>query len=132
MFSDPAVSALGFQLEVYRWEDHWRRMREIRENNNNLAVAHAQLDWVVAQHNELVGRYNKLVTALNQMANHVRSLESGIQNCEARTAELQRQLAEEHGEKQRLRARAVELGNQVLERVWADQDRETADRSQQS
>ena len=57
MFGDTGV--LSFQLDSYRWEDHLRRMRDIRERDFEQDTAAI----VVAQYNDLVHRYNALAEA---------------------------------------------------------------------
>ena len=57
MFGDAGV--LSFQLDSYRWEDHLRRMRDIREKDFEQDTAAI----VVAQYNDLVHRYNALAEA---------------------------------------------------------------------
>ena len=49
------------QLEMYRWEDHFRRMRE------NNAQAANDAAWR-NQYNDLVNRYNRLLQDANRLA----------------------------------------------------------------
>ena len=57
MLGDTGV--LSFQLDSYRWEDHLRRMRDIRGRDFEQDTAAI----VVAQYNDLVHRYNALAEA---------------------------------------------------------------------
>ena len=52
---------LGQQLELYRWEDHFRRARE------GNALASNDAAWR-NQYNDLVNRYNRLLQDANRLA----------------------------------------------------------------
>ena len=75
MFGDPGLSALSFQLEAYRWEDHFRRVRERKHE----AQASDELDFVIAQYNHVVGRYNALLQANGKMIAAGQALEQRVE-----------------------------------------------------
>jgi phage shock protein A len=61
---DIGAGILSNQLEIYRWEDHFRRMRDRRNDITIADMQQALADLgqhyrhAVAQHNQLVDRYN--------------------------------------------------------------------------
>jgi predicted RNase H-like nuclease (RuvC/YqgF family) len=115
MFSDAAaaLSALSFQLETYRWEDHVRRMRALNQETNSLAVANARLDYVIAQYDALARRFNELVNAVNEFApqfeelqQHVQIQQRELQAKDTRIAELEEQLQDSRATEAYLRRQA--------------------------
>jgi len=94
MFSDPAISALGFQLELHRWEDHWRRMRQYRQDNDVIAA----LQW---QLQDLITRFNRNVDDHNKLREKAIAYED---DCIRRFAQLQARITELEQENADLRA----------------------------
>lgn len=87
MFGDNG--ALGFQLEVYRWEDHFRRMRDDRrariEENHSTTI--------VARYNDLVVRFNNLLDASQQTARQADRLRDELAARDQEIADLKRRMA---------------------------------------
>ena len=115
MFTDAAaaLSALSFQLETYRWEDHVRRMRALDEETNSLAEANAKLEYIIGQYDALAQRFNGLVNAVNelvpqfeQLQQRVRAQEQELQAKDARIADLEAQLRESRDTEAYLRQEA--------------------------
>lgn len=120
MFSDPGLSALSLQLEIYRWEDHFDRMRTLNREANSLAAANAQLDWVIREYNGLAQRFNGLWNAVRDTMPKVGELEQRIQAQEqelrardARIAELALDLERRRLEVEYLRLRETSLYEEI-------------------
>lgn len=129
MFSDAAaaLSALSFQLETYRWEDHVRRMRALNQETSSLAAANAELEYVIGQHNALAQRFNGLVNSVNELApqfeqlqQRVQAQEQELQAKDAHIADLEAQLQESRSTEAYLRRQAWA---DILARIDADQER---------
>jgi hypothetical protein len=123
---------LGWQLALYRSLDTWEEIRRNREQANSLGLAHAQLDWVMAKHNDLVRRHNQLVNASHDAIEYVRTLEQGIRDRDAQITELDRQLKEASAEQERLRILWIAENQARMTLVRAEEARYQARRSQQT
>ena len=106
MLSDPGLSALGFQLELYRWEDHWRRMRENKQFSELQLRRFSEAD-LRRHHNELVSDYNKLLGEAKWLVGECTRISDEAERRGQRIAELEQELAE-------LRAAKAESDEKVM------------------
>ena len=95
MYGDTGV--LSFQLDMYRWEDHLRRMQDIRQQS----AEQDQMELVVSQYNDLVQRYNalgeagqKTKLALDAAQGKITSLLTGAASKDAEINRLNEKLFE--------------------------------------
>jgi chromosome condensin MukBEF ATPase and DNA-binding subunit MukB len=113
------------QLEMYRWEDHFRRMRE------NNALAATDVAWR-NQYNDLVNRYNALLRDANRLADvqdrglniqgqHIKDLEATNANLEARIKELTLDLADAKSKVRFLRGSLRELRPGTYQSIYEDE-----------
>lgn len=54
------VGLLSFQLEMYRWEDHWKEMRHANQQTANYFHLSHQYDQLADQFNALLDDHTKL------------------------------------------------------------------------
>lgn len=118
MFGDTGV--LSFQLDNYRWEDHMRRMRDIRERD----VEQDTVAVVVSQYNDLVRRYNALAEAALEAGQDADASQARAGEAERQTGLLHRELADL---KQRQASEVYELEKSV--RFWTKETEYYKDRA---
>ena len=83
-------SALSFQLDMYRWEDHVRRLRDVRERN----AEQDSTDVVIAQYNDLVQRYATLAEAALKAGQAADASQDRVVAAEAQISLRGRELAD--------------------------------------
>jgi hypothetical protein len=120
MFSDPAISALGFQLELYRWEDHFQKMRDRRAAN----AADAEISRLCVLNDWLAGRVSHAVQAHNLLLNQAQAYEAECKRrftqLEARIDQLERQNAELTAAKEKAEAEVIEYAVANVRRILSD------------
>jgi len=117
MFSDPAISALGFQLELHRWEDHRRRMRQYHQDNDVIAALQWQLQDVIARQNQDVDAYNKLrEKAIAYEDDCIRR----FAQLQARITELEQENADLRAAKEKAEAEVIEYAKANVRRIMSD------------
>ncbi|MGH7222913.1 MAG: hypothetical protein ACRELF_06780 [Gemmataceae bacterium] len=88
MFEYGALAALSSQLEIYRWEDHYQQMREIRRANAQADLIHQQM---IAAYNSVVQKFNNLLSEVERYEEEMKSL---LTERDQRIAELEQELTD--------------------------------------
>ena len=125
MFGD--TGALSFQLELYRWEDHFQRMRDLREariEQSNSAILRAH-------YNDLVDRFNRLLNVSEETAQAADRLQDHVRQKDREIADLREQLASAKAEIQHVREVWAGSSAEYARRMYAAEDALKELRSQQ-
>ena len=131
MYHDNGTAGLGFQLAMYRFLDGVDEARRIRDEGNRVGIAHAQLDWMIAKHNDLVDRFNRLLNVSEETAQTADRLQNQARQKDREIADLREQLAAAKAEIQDVREVWARTGAELRKRVYAAEDALKELRSQQ-
>jgi DNA repair exonuclease SbcCD ATPase subunit len=71
-------------LDMHRWEDHWRRVREQNGLMQQNGIPRHEIAWLEATYDDLIARYNALAQTAMQ----------AVHDAEQRVADLERELRE--------------------------------------
>ena len=125
MFGD--TGALSFQLELYRWEDHFQRMRDLREAR----IEQSDSAILRAHYNGLVDRFNRLLNISEETAQAADRLQAQVRQKDREIANLREQLASAKAEVQHVREVWASTGAEFSKRMYAAEDALKELRSQQ-
>ena len=101
-----AANMIGLQLDMYRWSDHWDRMRSLTQ----MEVSYALLQ---NRYNDVVQRYDSLRRDYEKLRQYAIGLERERDQHSATTADLQRSKAALEAENWKLRSEKAILQGKV-------------------